>query len=57
METQKMTYDELVRKILAICPMALFSSNDNGEIKVSTGWIETGGPDVPLQPLDLIEED
>ena len=46
-----MTYDELVRKVLEFCPDAIFSSDDNGEINIATGWIETGGPDVPMAQI------
>jgi hypothetical protein len=34
-----MTYNELVQKILEICPNALFSDTDGGEIEILTGWV------------------
>ena len=43
-----MTFDELMRAILDICPQAVFSDGPNGEVLISSGWIVTGGPDVPM---------
>ncbi len=45
-----MTFEELVHKILEICPLAVFEER-NGEVIVATGWLETGGPGVPMAPI------
>jgi len=36
-----MTMNELMEQILAILPNAVFDEEDNGEILISTGLVET----------------
>lgn len=52
------SYNELVDKIMAICPNAEFEEDNDGQIVVKTGFAMDGADeDEPLQPLSEIDED
>jgi len=52
------SYNELIDKIMAICPNAEFSEDNDGQITIETGYAMKGGDeDEPLEPISEIDED
>ena len=51
------SYNELVDKILALCPNAEFGEDEDGQITVETGYVQGVDEDEPLEPLSEIDED
>lgn len=52
------SYNELIDKIMAICPNAEFGEDNDGQITIETGYAMDGtDEDEPLQPISEIDED
>lgn len=51
-----MTFDEFVVRVIGVCPDALFSVNDAGEIEISTGFMfaEDGSQTIVSMPDDAL---
>ena len=43
-----MTFDDLMRAILAVCPDAEAWESSDGEIQISTGLVATGDGNAPV---------
>lgn len=52
------SYNELIDKIMAICPNAEFGEDSDGQITIETGYAMAGSDeDEPLEPISEIDED
>lgn len=52
-----LSYNQLVDKILKLCPNAEFGEDAAGQITIETGFAMNGDEDEPLEPLSEIDED
>jgi hypothetical protein len=51
------SYNELVDKVMALCPNASFKEDDDGQVVIETGYAQPSDEDEPLEPLSEIDED
>lgn len=52
------SYNELIDKIMAICPNAEFNEDNDGQIVIETGFaMKNADEDEPLEPLSEIDDD
>lgn len=51
------SYNELVDKVMALCPNASFKEDEDGQVVIETGYAQPADEDEPLEPLSEIDED